>query len=580
MAKAWREVMASPQYQALGAAEREAARNQYFQEVIAPQAGEQAELARRQFDAQYGPKQPKREASRAARQPGANPTDGMGFVQKAAAGLGKAYVDTYRGAKQLGTELGKYVVDSNNVLLGPERHQRLSNALGSSLAQQQSEIDESKKTDQALMNTGAGFGGNVLGYASTMILPGAAVRGTAAARAIMPATVAGNAVQGAVLGGLQPVATGENRLANATLGGAAGGAGAGVSSLLSKSANSAKGAISDSARKAYITAKKHGITLTAPQLIDSPFLKRLQHMTRNMPFTGAQERYTNQLADFTRAASRTIGEDTGSLTPDVFARAKLNNAARYDAVTSNNSMLFDTGLAKRLADLKQEAKDYADDKVQGEISRMTKRIFDQIDPETGMLPGEAYQSIMSNIGQITKNGGESARYLGDLRSSLKNAMDRSISPADRAEWALANQTHGNLRTLRDLVGKAEANDGIISPALLMGRVASSNVGKESLATGNGNALAELAAIGQRIKPQPTSGTAENLLSGGVFNPVNWPAYGAGAAIGAPISRAIDSELLVKYLMRQNPGMTREAAARLARMAVPAATSVGVSAAAN
>lgn len=502
----------------------------------------------------------------------ANPTEGMGFVQKAAAGLGKAYVDTYRGAKQLGTELGKYVVDSNNVLLGPERHQRLSNALGNSLARQQSEIDESKRTDQALMNTDAGIGGNVLGYASTMVLPGAAVRGTAAARAIMPATVAGNAVQGAVLGGLQPVAAGENRAGNAALGGAAGAAGTGVAKLLAKSAGAAKGAISDSARKAYNVAKQHGITLTAPQLTDSAFLKRLQHMTRSMPLTGAQERYTNQLKDFTRAASRTIGENTDSLTPDVFAGAKLKNAARYEAVTTNNSMLFDTKLAKLLSGVKQEAKDYADDKVHGEINRVTKRIFDQIDPDTGMLPGEAYQSIMSNIGQITKGGGESAHYLGRLRAGLKSAMERSISPADRAEWALANQRHGNLRTLRDLVGKAEANDGIISPALLMGRVASSNYGKEALATGNGNALAELATVGQRIKPPTSSGTAENMLSGGVLNPVNWPAYGAGAAIGAPISRAIDSELLVKYLMRKNPGMKREAAAKLAaRMAAPVAS---------
>ncbi|EFO2517153.1 TPA: hypothetical protein N2356_002190 [Escherichia coli] len=45
MAKAWKDVIASPQYQALAPEQKAQAQEQYFNEVVAPQAGENAEQA-------------------------------------------------------------------------------------------------------------------------------------------------------------------------------------------------------------------------------------------------------------------------------------------------------------------------------------------------------------------------------------------------------------------------------------------------------------------------------------------------------------------------------------------------------
>lgn len=55
MAKAWKEVIATPQYQALSPEQKTAAQNQYFDEVVAPQAGPQADAARQQFFTAYPP---------------------------------------------------------------------------------------------------------------------------------------------------------------------------------------------------------------------------------------------------------------------------------------------------------------------------------------------------------------------------------------------------------------------------------------------------------------------------------------------------------------------------------------------
>lgn len=53
MAKAWKDVIASPQYQSLQPDQQAQAQEQYFNEVVAPRAGDQAAQAREQFYSAY-----------------------------------------------------------------------------------------------------------------------------------------------------------------------------------------------------------------------------------------------------------------------------------------------------------------------------------------------------------------------------------------------------------------------------------------------------------------------------------------------------------------------------------------------
>jgi len=55
MALAWKDVIAKPEFQSLPPETKEKARQQYFEEVVAPKAGDKLEDARTQFDAIYGP---------------------------------------------------------------------------------------------------------------------------------------------------------------------------------------------------------------------------------------------------------------------------------------------------------------------------------------------------------------------------------------------------------------------------------------------------------------------------------------------------------------------------------------------
>lgn len=116
-------------------------------------------------------------------------------VSRFMAGAGKGFTDIGRGVSQL---FDKPTVSS----------------LITGKTPLQAEIDESRRLDAPLMNTGAGFAGNVAGNiaatAPAMFVPGAN-------------TVVGGAALGAGLGAIQPVATDESRLQNVGAG-AVGGA--------------------------------------------------------------------------------------------------------------------------------------------------------------------------------------------------------------------------------------------------------------------------------------------------------------------------------------------------------------------
>ena len=116
-----------------------------------------------------------------------DPTEGMTGAEKFFAGMGKGMVDMYRGGKQA---LG----------IGDQK-------------QLQAEIDESRRLDKPLTNTGAGMVGNFAGMVAPAI-PLAFVPGAN--------TYAGSALIGAGMGALNPTSDDESRALNMVMGGAGG----------------------------------------------------------------------------------------------------------------------------------------------------------------------------------------------------------------------------------------------------------------------------------------------------------------------------------------------------------------------
>lgn len=102
MAKAWKDVISSQQYQALSPSEKAQAQAQYFDEVVAPQAGDKWADARDQFYAAYPPPQQEQQPQ------DAQPTQQQGDSQQQGgllSDLGSAAAETGRGLLQAGVNL-------------------------------------------------------------------------------------------------------------------------------------------------------------------------------------------------------------------------------------------------------------------------------------------------------------------------------------------------------------------------------------------------------------------------------------------------------------------------------------------
>lgn len=141
-------------------------------------------------------------------------TQDMSRTEKFMAGAGKAVVDTARGAGQAAREWMDTLVTPQNLthMITGGKTPTMGDSMG---LPTRTDIDEVKKLDANLMNTGWGMAGNVTGNVA-MALPLARIKGAS--------TILGGGIIGAGQGALQPVGTDDSRAQNMVVGGAAGAA--------------------------------------------------------------------------------------------------------------------------------------------------------------------------------------------------------------------------------------------------------------------------------------------------------------------------------------------------------------------
>ena len=463
--------------------------------------------------------------------PKIDPTASMGIGERLAAGVGKSVADTGRGIGQL----------LRGVIASVEHQPRTISTLLTGKAQPsvadqiglptQEDVDYSNEIDKPLMATGAGMTGNIGGQIGQMVLPAsAAMRGAKAlgatkllARGAAPAAVRA-ATGSAAFAGTQPVLSGESRLGNMAIGGAAGATGQGIASGVGALARPAAAALAPQVRALAARADQMGIPVSMTQLSDSKFLKTLSSTLERLPLTGAAQSRNAQQEAFNRAVSRTFGEDASAVTQDVYASAKQRIGGAFNSLTARNTLQIGDALLSKLASLQDEASRFGTDDAARAVGSAVDELLAKADA-SGKLPGRAYQALDSKLGKLTKAGDEKAMYLGQVRDAVREAMDGSISAADREAWQLARGQYKNLKTVRDLVAK-EGADGNISPALLAGRMNATQAGKEAMAMGKGGDLGDLARIGRQFvrDPIPDSGTAGRLTALGALT-------GGGYAMG-------------------------------------------------
>lgn len=406
-------------------------------------------------------------AERAADMERYNPTKGNSFGQNAAAGFGQAYVSAARGAKQLmadGNVSNLGVLDKGLRTIGLDSAADfIARNVGLPAAQRQgrvqTEVDQARERDAPLMDTGGGMTGAGAGYVSQLVGPGVALRGIGAARsALLPTTIRGNAIQGAVVGAAQPVATGDSRAANVALGGTIGAVVPGAVKVAASAVRSVRDALRPAA-----TAVEEAVRTVIREAADPSALMR----PNPSQIPGVSRSLFEETLDPGVARLETRSRGLGG---DWAARDSANNAKRVEAIERFAGDESTLAAAKRA---RSEAATPALERAKHGVSPMDEA-FDALDagvpyanPKTGYVlerTANGYRATPIAGGEAADMAREEAeqflKWAGVSAEGRRPPIDTTTLVAELDN--LAEQYTGNPQmqaALRQMKAQVEASNG-------------------------------------------------------------------------------------------------------------------------
>lgn len=316
-------------------------------------------------------------------------------------------------------------------------------------------------------------------------------------------------------------------------------------------------------------AEREGIPLTAGQATGSRFLQNIESQFEQLPFTSGPQRAIreDQNRAFISAAMRRAGETADDTSPATINVARKRIGGTIGEIANRNTLRVTPELDGQLKAIERNLPKLPDGTA-GPVGAYIKEFREMVggskpqSPEwqkpSGMfpgmiqpraaggvgdgptLPGKSYRMLDSELGKAitATSNGDLKNALGQLRETLRTAMDASISPADAQAWQQARREYANLMVIANAAGRAGggAAEGMMSPVALR-QALDASTGR-GYVYGRGD-LNELARIGQAVvKPPPDSGTAgrsyaNNMLTGSLVG----GGAGSGAMVGGPLGAA-------------------------------------------
>ena len=406
-----------------------------------------------------------------------DPTEGMSGTDKFFAGVGKGMVDTGRGVYQLGASIGHAAG-----LVSDDK-----------MASIQGDVDAAHERDQALMSTGAGKVGDIVGTA----VPALAVP--------MGGGIAAGIAGGAAMGAAQPVATGESRLQNAGMGALFGGAGAGVG----KAFKVLGGFGVPMGRQAAVdTLTSEGVPLSVAQKTGAKGAQTVERASGMI--SDAQNDFIAQQAPaFNKAVLRRVGvtdPNVTAATPDVLSAAKGKITDVMDDV-GKNGVAVDDEMLNGLGAVEQNAKLQLPESDMGPLKAHINDILGNASANNGNLDGTFYQKVRSSLGGLSSDP-RYAPFAHDMQDVIDDALTRS-SPDDAARLGVARQQY---RALKQIEPAVDSQGNVSVPKLMTSLMNKSNRNQSLYGQGD-QSLVTLAKAARQIIPDTlgNSGTAERMI---------------------------------------------------------------------
>lgn len=444
------------------------------------------------------------------------------------AGAGKGVVDLGRGAKQLIDYPATWL---EKTIPGGEALSKATTGITAqqSAAQTQADIAEADIRDKALMQTKAGISGDIAGNLAATLLPlGAASKVSEGASALLnPQTYRAAAVAGGLQGALQPTTNGSDHIWNAGQGALFGMGGLGLVNTVGRIAQPVRNVLSAAQNKAVQTLENYGINLDAAQKTGSTFLNKIRSGFSDNPFTaGIQTDFRiNQQDQFNHAALSLIGEDATQATPDVMGNALSRINGTFKDVLDRNVVPIDANARTTLTQIEKEsAAEIGSEKnpISMQINRIREAMNDQ-----GVVEGQTAYAIKKSLDRIAQSNDSTLSYHAkDLRSSLMDWINQSLTGEDQQAFTLARKQFRNMSMLEGAIDREGRGD--ISPSRLASVVNQKRNIRSTIYNQGDTDMRDLAFSGNMLLPDknPNSGTTARAVIQAMT-----PAFLGGGAAG-------------------------------------------------
>lgn len=266
--------------------------------------------------------------------------------------------------------------------------------------------------------------------------------------------------------------------------------------------------------------RKEGIEPTAGQVSGRKSIKFAESALGDT--LGAGGKTTEKLGKIedqvTRAALRRVGVNADRATPDVVNQAFRDIGGEFDRLAARNNARLDPAYMQEILNHQQQYDFLFSDPLKAPIVKHVIEQATNAAVKSPTMTGTQYKSVRSMIERMRRNRStdpEVSLFLGEVRDSMDDLMERNIvrnNPADAGKWAEARRKYRNMLVIENAVGgsKEEAAFGIITPTRLSNAVEKQS--KRNKVRGKGDFADLSRASSALLKPVPTSGTSERLIT--------------------------------------------------------------------
>jgi hypothetical protein len=205
---------------------------------------------------------------------------------------------------------------------------------------------------------------------------------------------------------------------------------------------------------------EYGIPLGVADITSSPMIKATRSVLNDAPLTGgigATQKEAVQGA-FNKAVGGTFGAPETKLTAEVVDAAKKRMGAEFDRIWGGNNLQVDPSLMQKMASLEQQAAKLP----QGDAHSLTAELKDLYGKiKTGpngeaIIPGDVANKFQQHLRMRADSSQGLKNELSDLRQSIINTFNKSVSAEDAAALTLNRSQYKAFKTVEPILNSAEA----------------------------------------------------------------------------------------------------------------------------